>query len=889
MTGRKLSGIFIIGMVAVALLILWAVRTFGQNNTSSQVRGNLDYVVFKDFSGGINTADFQGGLPDNELLSAVNLIYINENLKARAGYQIFDTSVTATNPGAASLRLVKGLTRQYLRDGTKKVYAACSTKVWVSNAGETDFSALSGTIDSANYVEFQNWKDTLYLVDGGTFQKISGTSLVRANIVDSGNVQLVAQFSSNEVSDTIYFKFDIDPKLNAWAIKSGETSPSKNPQFGRVGVGLSIDTNRVLLFADFLSVLQAGDTLKYCACSLKVGAGVNQDTLLFKRNLSSILENVVWTTKPDTPAYNMDTAIIGSGAVSIDLNCSTYVDSIINFGKPNFGFTVLQKDSVLLGGRSITLRRVGSDSTSRAFIKIVRKTKLKNLALRPNVFRDTTKAGIWTSEFGDGGLTGYFVEFPDLVNTSDYTRQIINNKGDSLFFTPRLSTAGIVGKAYRIVALPTSIEKAYPRGADTIRNQIDSVTIESFADSTRRVWVDTQTNITNLLFLGGTYFLKIISGKGVGQYQILSNAASPGGIDYLLIQKSEVQFADSTSRFEIFRRVFPSPKHFAVNKSRFWFSDTLSLGRIWYSEINKPGAVSPLNLYTLGGDPNEGEITYLGGLFVSNYDDPQSPLVAGREEAIYLFFGDTPKTDFPRRVISSLGIASARGVILSEKEMFFNNSRGRFYKFDGQNIEWINRKIEDQIPDSLSNKTAGFLLDRIIYWNVPKSNTSYSYHIDKGVWTGQHTFGFSVANVQNLYKDSIAVVIADYQKGKIYNFGKAAQDLGSSFAVSMQSKFFNLDRPDILKHLTEFVLDYKAVTIGADVIFYAGDNTFPTTSSDSVRLLLTIGNKSDKRYLTGASWGRNFSFKIKSAAAGDFKIGSLAIGLELYPIQGFGQ
>lgn len=114
----KLLKLNIFVMIAIALLIIWAVRTFGQERRQIPVpQNNWQYVDINDFSGGLNLIDHPTAINDNELLSAQNVIYQGKNLIGRAGYQILDNTFNVS-------RNIKGITKVYKRDGTAIVYIA---------------------------------------------------------------------------------------------------------------------------------------------------------------------------------------------------------------------------------------------------------------------------------------------------------------------------------------------------------------------------------------------------------------------------------------------------------------------------------------------------------------------------------------------------------------------------------------------------------------------------------------------------------------------------------------------------------------------------------------------------------------------------------------------
>ena len=868
-------------MMIITLLILFVIipNIYGQEKSLTIPPSNLQYIEFNQFDGGINTVDFVGDIGENELLNCQNLIYQNKHLVGRKGFTPFDT--TFSTYGA---RNVKGITRQYLRDGTKKVYIALGDSIFGSNVGETDFTALTGKIDSTNYVEFQVWNDTTYLVDGGTFQKISGTSLVRANVVDSGRIHDIPTGALGIAPDTI--RFSLTP-YNVITVNSGQ--PSTNfPNQKDLWIGkVKLDLQRVLIRFDIGGKLESGDTIISAICSLYVVGekSAADETLYVKRIGAYFFSTYTWNTQPPRVGVIIDSAYITAPNIWVGLNLTTWVDSVINKGISNQGWVFYLRDSVstdsakAFGGLNVPPYHLQSNPP-KLIIARIPKTKIPKIS--PSAIRDTLR----TNRFTDGELKGYFIEFSEQATTSmNQVRLITNNIGDTIYFTPRLTDISVLKQAYKIVALPSSIEKVYPKGAES--KSIDSVTTEIFSDSTRRVWIGDQDSIGSFIFRGGTYFLKVVQGTGLGDYQILSNVDIISSVDYVVIYSSSQSIFDSTSRFEIYQRVFPSPKHFAINKSRFWLSDTLHFGRLWFSEVNKPGAVGAFNFHTLGGDPAEGEITYLGGLYVSNFADPQNPLVIGRENAIYAEYGDNPTTDFPRKIISNVGISSAYGVIPHAGALWFNH-RSKYYAFDGKDVTWISKKLAQPYADSLGKYSAGYLLDKKITFNIPKSNQSNTFHLESGQWTGTHTLGFTVASGQQSVKDSIPVILGAFEKGKVYNFGLATTDGGNNIPVKIQSKYFNLNHADISKHLREFVLDYGITAGNVDVLFYSGDG-YPTTSTDSIRVaFVALGNRSDKKYLTGASWGRNFSFVIKADAASNFKIGKLSLGLETYPITGFG-
>ena len=861
------------------LILIFVTSVFAQD---------WQWIKLSDFSGGLNTVGFPDNIADNQLQAISNFTIKNKNLLIRPGFTKYNTSLISSKG-------IRGIWRYVKADGTSMVLVADSTRIWKSTDGST-FSVLDATktIRSNTYVSGVVYNDTMLFVDGSNFYKSGGSSLINGNVVDTGSVSDVPAFVTATTPETVRFIGGVDrtPLLLWLQINSRNPNPNLNSTNLTAGInflpiGSLIDTSRFIVFVDILAKCQPGDSVLSAVCSLFVDreAVTANENLKVQRNTSFLAFNTSWTNKPSVDTATIDSVNIVDPQVWVTVNIKTWVDSIVAGTWKNYGLTFRLSDETTNTSSNLKTFLATSSNPIRVVLRKVAKEKI--VSVRSNVIRDTLKAGTWI----DNEWIGYFVEFPTSPNFSK-VRYITGNSKDTLKFSPRLFTSDIAGKAYRIVAYPTAIEKVYPQPADS--NKIDSVAAVltgglSLTDSARYVWIDNQTGLGNLEMRDGTYFLKITQGAGVGTYQVIDNIIA-GGTTRLIVFNASTNFVDSTSRFEIFRSVFPKCKYITIAKNRAFFAgDSLSANRVWFSEVKNPGKVSYKNWFIVGGEASEGVITAIAPLHIGYHSDPLEPLWIYKTKSISFLPGDDPTTSPIQKFVTGYGCTYNEGLVSHGGVHLFADYRN-FIINDGQQVFRIPASITAPIPNMLLGHVSGFYHDGSVFWSVRDTidttftgDAGFIYSITDGAIT-QHDFNFAVATSNLSTTDTIPILLGSAKNGQVLKFGTAVTDSGVNITASFTSKWFDMGQPQITKMLREIICSYRgSAAFPVNLVLYTSSKSnvtlATTTASDSVALTegsVGLHNSLVRKRLSGKSIGKLFAFKLKIGANTDFKLGNIS-------------
>jgi hypothetical protein len=207
----------------------------------------------------------------------------------------------------------------------------------------------------------------------------------------------------------------------------------------------------------------------------------------------------------------------------------------------------------------------------------------------------------------------------------------------------------------------------------------------------------------------------------------------------------------------------------------------------------------------------------------------QDTLVVLTANDKYVIYGDDLATFQVKQSLGQKGAVSQEAVTADENYLYFVNSDGHVYRWNGSRDEQISRTIESDLDDvaSVNSVQLNYCKDKLYYWFQQTGQTNFTscfvYETRYQEWfydTGRYAKGIIVLDQENDDK----VLLSD-RAGVLYKASTNYSDLGRPIDFRYYTNYHDFQYPDNFKQVRRLYLHFRKtdwsgrVVVGCDVDF----------------------------------------------------------------------
>ncbi len=259
---------------------------------------------------------------------------------------------------------------------------------------------------------------------------------------------------------------------------------------------------------------------------------------------------------------------------------------------------------------------------------------------------------------------------------------------------------------------------------------------------------------------------------------------------------------------------------------------------------------------------------------------------------MYAISGVGPYDFWVNDVASNIGTASFASIVPYGQTIFWYDYTG-FYVLDGLEPDKMSWAIEPIVKDSINKEYAhlivGGYFDNHLWWSYPsgsatKNNRTVLYNLETGAWTKVDRAA-SVFYVGPIETDSRGVLWADPDSGKVYEYGQAYTDDGTSYSAIYESGWFDLgDTEDYLKEFEAFRTIFDKADSSLIYITYYKNYSDTAFTADTIGVDGSDCFRFYKRPIRGDNIGQRIKVKFEVTRA-DYLLQIPLFQIQWKPVQ----